>query len=54
MVPMIGESLDFSGLALIFSQIYTNPDIQLRASHSITFWLLLPLLGGCFWLTSLI
>ncbi|WP_190572274.1 hypothetical protein [Nostoc parmelioides] len=50
MVLIIGKSLWISGFGEFRGTIALNPHIQLLASLNVTFWLLLPLLGGCYWL----
>jgi hypothetical protein len=54
MVLIIGKSLYISGFGEFRGTIALNPHIQFLASLNITFWLLLPLLGDCFWLDNAI
>ncbi|MDZ7955408.1 hypothetical protein [Nostoc sp. DedQUE09] len=54
MVQIIVKVLIFLALQNLEALIALNPHIQLEACRSITFWLLLPLLSGVFWLTMLL
>ncbi|AUB43048.1 hypothetical protein COO91_09204 (plasmid) [Nostoc flagelliforme CCNUN1] len=53
MVLLFVKVLIFLALQNLEALIALNPHIRLEACRSITFWLLLPLLSGVFWLTSL-
>ncbi|MBW4565717.1 MAG: hypothetical protein KME32_32475 [Mojavia pulchra JT2-VF2] len=54
MVLMIGKSLIYSGFGEFIGTITLNPHIQFLVSLQVTFWLLLPLLGGIFWLLEIL